>query len=170
MIEVTVTQTRYGAGCARPGTRGSATRGGIIGGLIMSFFLVAAVLVIASIAVVQKIKVHQSGNGDDVRVETPFGSVHVTHSQDGHPQSAGIPLYPGAVPMSGHDNAVVDLSSDMVDKDLHIVAGKWKSSDSIDKVRKFYETKYPEMSVIQHDGSVEMHNVNGKNKRVIALC
>ena len=147
----------------------NAQRGGIIAWLLMTFFLVCVALVVGSIFVFQTIKVHQSGTGDDVRVETPFGSVHVRHNQGGQPGTAGIPLYPGAKALKGGDSAVVDLASSFGDGGLHIVAGKWETSDPIDKVQKFYEDKFPDMSVIQHSGRVEMHSVNGNGKRVIVL-
>jgi hypothetical protein len=147
----------------------SAQRGGVIGWLVMSFVLVSVGLVAAAIFIAHTIKVHESGAGNDVKVETPFGSMHVSHNASGQPETAGMPLYPGARPLKNKENAVVDLSSVLGDSDLHIVAGKWETSDSIDKVRKFYEERFPEMSVVQHDGKVEMHSVNGKSKRVIAL-
>ena len=78
-----------------------------------------------------------------------------------------MPLYPGAKALKDEDSAVVDLSSALGDTGLHIVAGKWETSDPIDKVQKFYEDKFPDMSVIQHSGRVEMHSVNGNGKRVI---
>ena len=116
---------------------------------MISFLLLSALLVLGGIFFVHSIKVHESGN--DVQVETPFGSVHVRHNQDGQPQTAGLPLYPGAKPVKNRENAVVDLSSFFGNNDLHIVAGRWETSDPIDKVQKFYEDKFPDMSVIQQD-------------------
>jgi hypothetical protein len=78
-------------------------------------------------------------------------------------------MYPGAKPIKDRESAVVDLSSFLGDKDLHIVAGRWETSDPLDKVQKFYEDKFPDMSVIQHAGRVEMHSVNSHGKRVIVL-
>jgi hypothetical protein len=144
-------------------------RGGVIGWLLMTFFLVAVLLVVGGIFFVHTIKVRESGAGDDVRVETPFGSVHVGHNQRGRPETAGMPLYPGAKPLKDRENAVVDLSSSEGDHGLHIVAGRWETSDPIDKVQKYYEDKFPDMNVIQHAGKVEMHSVNGRGKRVIVL-
>ena len=152
---------------AQGGTAGR--RGGIIGWLLMTFFLLGVLLVVGGIFFVHTIKVHESGAGNDVRVETPFGSVHVSQNQGGRPETAGMPLYPGAKPLKNRENAVVDFSSSLGDSDLHIVAGRWETSDPIDKVEKYYEDKFPDMSVIQHTGRVEMHSVNGKGKRVIVL-
>ncbi len=144
-------------------------RGGVIGWLVMSFFLVSALLVLGGIFFAHTIRVRQMGTGNDVQVETPFGSIHVNHNQGGQPQTGGIPLYPGAKPLKTQDNAVVDLSSAVGEHDLHIVAGKWETSDPIDKVQKYYEDKFPDMSVIQHAGKVEMHGENRGGKRVIVL-
>ena len=172
MIEVRASQTSHLPDLLRRRDRkgaASASRGGIIGWLLMSFFLVGALLVLGVVFFVHTIKIHQSGTGDDVRVETPFGSVHVSQNQSGQPETAGMPIYPGAKPRKNRENAVVDLSSALGDKDLHIVAGKWETADPIDKVRKFYEDKFPDMSVIQHPGRVEMHSANRGGKRVIVL-
>jgi hypothetical protein len=149
--------------------RPTGTAGGVIGWLVMSFLLVAALLVLGGIFFVHSIKVHQSGAGNDVQVETPFGSVHVGHNQGGRPGTGGMPLYPGAKPLKNQENAVVDLSSAFGDQDLHVVAGRWETSDPIDKVQKYYEDKFPDMNVIQHAGRVEMHSVNGNATRVIVL-
>jgi hypothetical protein len=147
----------------------TAQRGGIIAWLLMSFFLACVLLVVGGVFLTHSIKVHETGSGHDVQVDTPFGSVHVSHNHDGRPETGGMPLYPGAKPLKDRDNAVVDLSSFFGDQDLHIVAGKWETSDPIDKVQKYYEDKFPDMSVIQHQGKVEMHGVNGRGKRVVVL-
>ena len=144
-------------------------RGGIVGWLLTSFFLVCVLVVVGGIFFLHTIKVRESGTGNDVQVETPFGSVHVSQNQRGQPETAGMPLYPGAKALKDKENAVVDLSSAFGDHDLHIVAGRWETSDPIDKVQKFYEDKFPDMSVIQHTGKVEMHSVYGQSKRVIVL-
>jgi hypothetical protein len=149
--------------------RGRKEHGGILAWLLITFLLVAGCLVVAGVFVAHTIKVHQSRTGNDVQVDTPFGSVHVQHHGTTRPETAGMPLYPGAKPIHGGENASVDLSAIFGDKDLQIVAGKWETTDPIDKVQKFYEDKFPDMSVIQHGNKVEMHSVNGHGKRVVAL-
>src|SRR5579862_1163342 len=147
--------------------RRTRTRGGIIGWLVMSLLVVCALAVLVGIFFLRTIKVHESGAGNDVRVDTPFGSMHVSHNGNGQSQATGIPMYPGARPMKDRESAVVDFSSG--GGGVHIAAGRWETSDPIDKVQKFYEDKFPDMSVIQHDGKVEMHSVSGRAKRVIVL-
>lgn len=122
--------------------------------------------------IASRVRVHESSaaNGKDVQVDTPFGSVHVQQNGKDKPELTGLPVYPGAHSIN-RDHASVDISSSFGgdDKDLHIVAGKWETSDSIDQVRKFYEARFPEMSVVQHGDRVEMHSMDGGHKRAISL-
>ncbi len=121
----------------------------------------------AGVILTRTIRVH--GTNGDVQVDSPFGSVHVQHDGKARPETAGMPVYPGAKLVEGNESATVDLSAAFGDKDLHVVAGKWETPDSLQQVRKFYENKFPDMSVIQHSGRVEMHSVDGDGKRVIVL-
>ncbi len=145
-------------------------RGGILIWLAMSFLLIAGLFVFSGLFLAHSIKVHESRTGNDVQVDTPFGSIHVQHHGNGTSESAGMPMYPGAKPLRGSDTATVDLSEFFGNNDLHIVAGKWETSDPIDKVQKYYEDKFPDMSVVHHTGKVEMHSVNKHGKRIVVLC
>ena len=82
----------------RPGhekRRLSPGKGGIVGGLLMSFFLLCVLLVAGSIFFVHTIKVHESGGGNDVQVETPFGSVHVATTRAASPKLPACPCILG---------------------------------------------------------------------------
>src|ERR1700680_3269079 len=71
-------------------------RGGILAWLAIVFLFVCACVAITGVYFVHSIKVRENNNGSadkDVQVETPFGSVHV-QSGKGHPESAGLPVYP----------------------------------------------------------------------------
>ena len=164
MIEVPILQW----GSKRFPCRRECQRGGIIAWLIIVFLLVSACLMVGGLFLAHSIKVHETRN--DVQVETPFGSVHVQHNANGKAESTGIPMYPGAKPLHNGSSASIDLSELFGDKDLHIAAGKWQTPDPIDKVQKYYEDKFPDMSVVQHSNKVEMHSVNGHSKKIIALC
>jgi hypothetical protein len=151
-------------------TRGGRARGGVLAWLAICFLMISAILVMGGLFLAHTIKVHESRAGNEVQVETPFGSVHVHQGTNGRPESVGMPLYPGAKPLRNGQSATVDLSEIFGgDKDLHIVAGKWETRDPIDKVQKYYEDKFPDMSVIQHSDRVEMHSIDGRGKRVILL-
>jgi hypothetical protein len=167
MIEVPILQRGSKCFPCRREARRECQLGGIIAWLIIVFLVVSASLMIGGLFLAHSIKVHETRN--DVQVETPFGSVHVQHNGN-RPESTGIPMYPGAKPLHDGSSASVDLSELFGDKDLHIAAGKWQTPDPIDKVQKYYEDKFPDMSVIQHANKVEMHSVNGHGKKIIALC
>jgi len=147
--------------------RSRKERGGILVWLLVTLLVGAAIVVGAVVFVAHNVRVHESRN--DVQVDTPLGSIHVQHNGSGRPESAGMPLYPGAKPVNDGENASVDLSAIFGDKDLKIVAGKWETPDPIDKVQKFYEGKFPGISIIQHPGKVEMHSIDGHSKKIIAL-
>jgi len=147
----------------------SRERGGVVVWVIASFLLISASLVIGGLFFLHNVRVQESRAGGDVRVETPFGSVHVQHRGGARPESMGVPLYPGAKEVGDGESASVDFSQLFGDNDLHIVAGKWRTSDPLEKVEKFYAAKFPEMSVVWHDGKVHMQSVNGHGKKVIVL-
>jgi hypothetical protein len=152
-------------------SRSAREKGGIIAWLLISFLALCALAAVTGLYFVRHIKVHEVRSGNDVQVDTPLGSIHVQHNGSGHYGSGGIPVYPGARPLHNGESATVDLSGILgEDNDLHIVAGKWMTSDPLEKVQKYYENKFPHMSVIQHHGKVEMHTIEGHSKRVIALC
>jgi len=146
-------------------------RGGVLGWLAFVFLVISACLVMGGLFFAHNVKVREShsGNRNDVQVDTPIGSVHVQHGDTGNTRAIGIPIYPGAKQVKDGESASVDLSAVFGDKNLQIIAGKWETSDPIDKVQKYYEDKFPDMNVVQHHGKVEMHSVNGHAKRVIAL-
>lgn len=143
-------------------------RGGILAWLAILFLMIAIVLVGGGLFLAHNIKIREARGGGDVNIDTPMGSVHVQH---GHHRAAGIamPIYPGAKLVHDNESASVDLSGVFGDKGLQIIAGKWQTSDPIDKVQKYYEDKFPDMNVVQHDGRVEMNSIRGTAKRVIAL-
>ena len=143
-------------------------RGGILAALALIFLVALLCLVGTAYFFAHNIKVHEARSGDDVRVDTPLGSVHVQHNRE-TPESAGIPLYPGAKTLHNGESASVDLSSFLGNKDLHIVAGKWETSDPVAKVQQFYQHRFPDMRVKRCKDGVEMHSDHGDNKRVIVL-
>ena len=82
----------------------------------------------------------ERGKDKDVDIKTPFGSLSV-HKGSGDAKDVGLPLYPGARMKSDSDdndnNANVNISSSMFG--LKVVAQKFESDDSPDRVLGFYE-------------------------------
>lgn len=78
--------------------------------------------------------VHQ--DGDNVDVETPFGSVKTTKDISKIADQLGVDIYPGAeVDRGGASTATFGS--------IHTVAATFSSSDSLDKVCSFYKEKFP---------------------------
>jgi hypothetical protein len=86
--------------------------------------------------------IHQ--NGDDVTVETPFGSVETTKDPDQAVRNLGVELYPGAEVLK-HGAASTTFAG------VHTAALTAESSDSVDKVSSFYKAKFPDAMVTSSD-------------------
>jgi hypothetical protein len=85
-----------------------------------------------------------SQKGDNVKVETPFGSVETSNDPQKVADELGVEIYPGAqVQKAG--TAAVTFGS------LHTVTAIFESSDSVDKICDFYRTKFPNANVQSSD-------------------
>ena len=101
-----------------------------------------ALLVLAGCSINVKKSDQADNSGEkskDVTIKSPFGGLHV-RTNDVDPKEMGLSVYPGARLKSGSDhddNANVNISSSMFG--LKVVAQKFESDDSPDKVLGFYE-------------------------------
>jgi hypothetical protein len=87
-------------------------------------------------------RVHQDGN--NVKVETPFGNIVTTQDPDEAARNLGVDLYPGAeVLRNGSASATIG--------GLHTVSLNSESTDSVDKVASFYKSKFPDAMVTSSD-------------------
>ncbi len=78
--------------------------------------------------------VHQ--DGDNVKVETPFGTVESNKDPSKAAADLGIDIYPGAeVQKNGAASATFG--------NIHTVSASFASSDPLDKVCAFYKEKFP---------------------------
>jgi zinc-ribbon domain len=83
---------------------------------------------------VKNSRVHQ--DGDNVKVETPFGTMQSTKDPDQATKDLGVDIYPGAeVQKEGASSATFGS--------IHTVSAKFESGDSMDKVCSFYKEKFP---------------------------
>ncbi len=84
---------------------------------------------------------HKHGNGDNVQMSTPFGSMHIKTDKDANVAGIGLTTYPGAVPLKeddGKKNDAADINLNFGDFHLGVKAATFKTSDSPDKVEAFY--------------------------------
>jgi len=81
-----------------------------------------------------------SRSGDNVKVETPFGSMETSQDTDKIAKDLGIDIYPGAeIQKAGSASATFGS--------VHTVTGSFESPDSVDKVCTFYKSKFPSATV-----------------------
>ena len=110
------------------------------------------------------------GGQKQVSIKTPVGSMQVNKGVD--EASLGLPIYPGAIPLKEKGSATVNF--DILDEaKFQVLAGKFETSDSLDKVRAFYHdrlgdqvTKYKDRD---EEGKTVFEIKHDKQERVVAL-
>ena len=117
------------------------------------------------------VQVEQEGGAKkQVSIKTPVGSMEVNKGVD--EASLGLPIYPGATPLKEKGSATVNF--DIMDEArVQVLAGKFETSDSVDKVRAFYHdrlgdqvTKYKERD---EEGKTVFEIKHDKLDQVVAL-
>jgi hypothetical protein len=117
--------------------------------IVVGVIVVVAVLCVASLGffawrVAHRTHVRQEGN--NVKVETPFGTVQTTSDPETAAHDLGVDLYPGAqVLKEGATSATFGS--------VHTAALNLESSDSVDKVCSFYKPKFPNATVMTSDAN-----------------
>ncbi len=107
--------------------------------IIVAIIVVLGILSVAGVSyfvyhVAKSARVHQQG--DNVKVETPFGTVETSQDSAKVAKDLGVDIYPGAQPQK-NGNSTASFGS------IHTVTGAFTSSDSLDKVCDFYKAKFP---------------------------
>jgi uncharacterized protein YuzE len=87
---------------------------------------------------------HVRQEGDNVRVETPFGSVESTKDPAAAARDLGVDLYPGAEVMKNG-------SSSATFGGVRTATVNAETTDSVDKVSTFYKAKFPNAMVTTTD-------------------
>jgi hypothetical protein len=87
---------------------------------------------------------HVRQNGNNVSVETPFGTVETTKDPEEAARNIGVDLYPGAqVSKEGAASATFGA--------MHTASVSSESSDSVDQVANFYKSRFPNAMVTTSD-------------------
>jgi hypothetical protein len=87
---------------------------------------------------------HIRQDGDNVKVDSPFGSVETTKDPTEAVRNLGVDLYPGA-------EVQPDGSASATFGGVHTSSLSAETSDSPDKVCSFYKTKFPHPVVTSSD-------------------
>jgi hypothetical protein len=129
-----------------PASTGASTGGSSALKIILIVVGVIVVIGVLGIATISFIgyriakSSHVTQNGDNVKVETPFGSVDTTQDPNETAKSLGIDIYPGAEAQRGGSSSVTFGS-------FHTATVQFRSDDSADKVCAFYKQKFPSAMV-----------------------
>lgn len=89
------------------------------------------------------VKMHvtgHDGNKKEVTIQTPFGSIEANKKGGVTESALNLPIYPGARQADDAGSASVSLGFPGA-SGLRIVAGKFDTPDSFEKVRDFYQDR-----------------------------
>jgi hypothetical protein len=86
---------------------------------------------------------HKQGDGDNVKIATPFGGMSIKTDGSAVEVSTGLPAYPGAevVQKHGkgdHDSGAADINMSFGSFQFRVKAISYRTSDPPDKVLAFY--------------------------------
>jgi ribosomal protein L21E len=115
--------------------------------IVVGVVVLLGILSIASLGffawrMARQAHVHQ--DGDNVKVDTPFGTVETTKDPEDAVRNLGVDLYPGAdVRKNGSSSASFG--------GVHTATVNAESGDSVDKVAGFYKAKFPNAMVNTSD-------------------
>jgi hypothetical protein len=87
---------------------------------------------------------HVRQDGNNVKVETPFGNVETTQDPHDAARNLGVEIYPGA-------EVLKDGSASASFGGVHTASVSSESSDSVDKIASFYNGKFPNAMVTSSD-------------------
>lgn len=137
--------TATGVPSPPPGTGGGSALKTVlivIGSIILFGILCVVVLTFVGLRIARHSHVTQ--NGDNVKVETPFGSMETSKDPNQAAKDIGVDIYPGAeVQKEGASSATFG--------GMHTVTASFESSDAADKVCAFYRSKFPNANVSTSD-------------------
>ena len=107
---------------------------------------VIALVAVLGLILLAGCSIHEQKSADNkdkkVEISTPFGNLKVNNQVD--PKETGLPLYPGARQVArenDHDSSAANVNIAVGDFSLKVVAVKFESDDSADKVLNFYRDK-----------------------------
>ena len=114
----------------------------VVGVIVLLGILSVGSVVFFAWHVARHARVHQEGN--NVRVETPFGNVEATKDPADAARNLGVDIYPGAE-ISKNGSATASFGG------IHTASVNSESTDPVDKVASFYKAKFPNAMVSSTD-------------------
>jgi hypothetical protein len=100
--------------------------------------IITLLAVLVAAATGCKVKVDKSGDGDNVKIATPFGGIAVNKDQTSAAE-VGLPAYPGSVmDTSGDGNRSAKVDMGFGSFKLRVRVANFSTSDDRDQVLAFY--------------------------------
>lgn len=140
------------------------------GGALKAILIVVGVIVLIGILGVASLgffawriahHAHIHHDGENVKLETPFGTVESTKDPQEAARTLGVDLYPGA-------EVLKEGSTSMTFGNVHTAALNFETSDSVDKVCGFYKPKFPNAMVVTSDAN-QCTIVSNDKKNMITI-
>ncbi len=140
------------------------------GGALKVILIVVGVIVLVGVLSVASIgflawrvarHTHVRQDGDNVKVETPFGTVQTTQDPQEAARNLGVDLYPGA-------QILKDGSSSVTFGAVHTSTLNADTPDSLDKVCAFYKSRFPNAMVTSSDTN-ECNIVSNDKKNMVTI-
>jgi hypothetical protein len=116
----------------------------VIGVVVLLGFLFVASLGFFAWRVAHRARIRHEG--ENVKVETPFGTVQTTKDPQEAARNIGVDIYPGAQVLN-------DGSATATFGAVHTSSLNSESTDSVDKVCNFYKPKFPNAMVMSSDAN-----------------
>ncbi len=140
------------------------------GGVLKAILIVVGVIALVGILGIASLvffvrrvahhsRVHQEG--DNVKVETPFGTIETTKDPQDAARNLGVDIYPGAQVMK-------EGSVSMNFGKVHTAALTFGTSDSVGQVCNFYKPKFPNAMVVSSNDN-ECSIVSNDKKNMITI-
>jgi hypothetical protein len=86
-----------------------------------------------------RVDTHKNGDGDNVKIATPFGGMQVKTNDAAVQTGIGLPEYPGAVLVKKDKNSgAADINMSFGRFQLRVKAVSYRTDDAPDKIQAFY--------------------------------
>ena len=159
-VSVPVPQTVPAPAVAPPASSGALKAILIVVGVIVLIGILGiASLVFFGLHVARHARVRQNGN--DVKVETPFGSVETTKDPQEAAKNLGVDVYPGS-------EVLTEGATSATFGSMHTATMNFETSDSPDKVCEFYKPRYPNAMVMTSDTN-QCNIVSNEDKNTVTV-
>ena len=141
------------AGSTTPAASVPAANAGQGSGALKVILIVVGVVVLLGILSVGSVAffawriarhAHIRQDGNNVKVETPFGNVETTQDPHDAVRNLGVEIYPGS-------EVLKDGSASATFAGVHTASVSFESTDSVDKIASFYKGKFPNAMVASSD-------------------